>query len=71
MQETMKGIEAVGLITLELEEELVQSWDIVRKTAAGASREVVNRRQVTEENVTAFMSSIEMKVGELLFETGN
>ena len=33
--------------------------------------EKFDKRTVTQENVTAFMSHIEVKVAELLFETGN
>lgn len=71
MQQTMLGIKSLGLITLELEAELEQSWQIVRKTASEAEKEVSDKFNVTEENVTAYMSSIEMKVAELLMETGN
>ena len=42
----------LGLVTLQLEDELELSWDIVRKT----SSEVIDKRDVTRENVTAFMS---------------
>lgn len=67
----MLGIKSLGLETLELEAELEQSWQLVKKTASDAEREVADKFNVTEENVTAYMSSIEMKVAELLLETGN
>ena len=57
------------MVTLELESELEQSWDIVRRT--NADLKVTDRKDLTEDNVSAFMSSIEMKVAELLIETGN
>ena len=66
----MEAIKVLGLITLELETELEQSWDIVRRTSAEVD-EVTNKLQVTQENVSAFMSSIEVKVAELLIQTGN
>ena len=70
MAQTMQAIKTLGLVTLKLETELEQSWDIVRKTSAEVT-EIVDKREVTQENVTAFMSSIEVKVAELLIETGN
>ena len=66
----MEAIKVLGLITLELETELEQSWDIVRRTSAEVD-EVTNKLEVTQENVSAFMSSIEVKVAELLIQTGN
>ena len=68
MAQTMEAIKTLGLVTLELEAELEQSWDIVRKAGAEVEHD---RQAVTQENVTAFMSSIEVKVAELLIETGN
>ena len=65
MDQTMEAIKVLGLITLELETELEQSWEIVRRTTAEVD-EVTNKLEVTQENVTAFMSSIEVKVAELL-----
>ena len=70
MDDTMKVIKALGLITLELEAELEQSWDLVRRTSAEV-QEITDKQTVTKENVSAFMSSIEMKVAELLLDTGN
>ena len=70
MDQTMEAIKVLGLITLELETELEQSWDIVRRTSAEVD-EVTNKLEVTQENVSAFMSSIEVKVAELLISTGN
>ena len=70
MDQTMEAIKVLGLITLELETELEQSWDIVRRTSAEVD-EVTNKLEVTQENVSAFMSSIEVKVAELLIQTGN
>jgi len=52
LDQTMEGIKMLGLVTLQLEDELELSWDIVRKT----SSEVIDKRDVTRENVTAFMS---------------
>ena len=66
----METIKVLGLITLELETELEQSWEIVRRTSAEVD-EVTNKLEVTQENVSAFMSSIEVKVAELLLQTGN
>ena len=66
----MQAIKTLGLVTLELETELEQSWDIVRKTGSEIE-EIVDKQTVTQDNVTAFMSSIEVKVAELLIETGN
>ena len=34
MAQTMQAIKSLGLVTLQLEAELEQSWDIVRKTSA-------------------------------------
>ena len=65
----MEGIKTLGLVTLELEDELEQSWEIVRRTSTELYK--IDKRAVTQENVTAFMSHIELKVAELLFETGN
>ena len=65
LEQTMSAIKTLGIVTLELEEELEQSWDLVRKTAADkalveATEEVqIDKTQVTQENVNAFMSSIE------------
>ena len=70
MDQTMEAIKVLGLITLELETELEQSWEIVRRTSAEVD-EVTNKLEVTQENVSAFMSSIEVKVAELLIQTGN
>ena len=70
MAQTMQTIKSLGLVTLQLEAELEQSWDIVRKTSYDVD-EIVDKQDVTKENVTAFMSSIEVKVAELLIETGN
>ena len=70
MDDTMKAIQALGLITLELEAELEQSWDLVRRTSAEVE-EITDKQTVTKENVFAFMSSIEVKVAELLLDTGN
>ena len=70
MAQTMQAIKMLGLVTLELETELEQSWDIVRKTGAEVE-EIGDKRDVTKVNVSAFMSSIEVKVAELLIETGN
>ena len=70
MTQTMHAIKTLGLVTLEMEAELEQSWDIVRKTGA-EMEEIADKRDVTKENVSAFMSSIEVKVAELLIETGN
>jgi len=62
----MSSIKALGLITLKLEAELEQSWDLVRKASHEANADetatVKNKRDVTQENVSAFMSAIEMKV---------
>ena len=33
--------------------------------------EIANSKDVTKENVSTFMSAIEVKVAELLIETGN
>ena len=66
---TVEGIKTLGLVTLELENELEQSWEIVRRTSTEIDK--IDKRAVTQENVTAFMSHIELKVAELLFETGN
>ena len=66
----MEAIKVLGLITLELETELEQSWEIVRRTSAEVD-DVTNKLEVTQENVSAFMSSIEVKVAELLIQTGN
>ena len=65
LEQTMSAIKTLGIVTLELEEELEQSWDLVRTTAADkalveATEEVqIDKTQVTQENVNAFMSSIE------------
>ena len=42
----------------------------MRRTSAEVD-EVTNKLEVTQENVSAFMSSIEVKVAELLLQTGN
>ena len=34
LEQTMGAIKTLGIVTLQLEEELEQSWDLVRKTAA-------------------------------------
>ena len=70
MDDTLKVIKALGLVTLELEAELEQSWDLVRKTSAEV-QEITDKQTVTKENVFAFMSAIEMIVAELLLDTGN
>ena len=46
MNQTMEAIKVLGLITLELEEELEQSWEIVRRTSAEVD-EVTNKLEVT------------------------
>ena len=66
----MLGIKTLGLTTLELEDELEKSWDLVKRTGEEVL-EIENKRDVTQANVSAFMSSIEMRVAELMFETGN
>ena len=73
LSRTMTAIKTMGLVTLKLENELEQSWDLVKKTqaAAGAVDEITDKREVTQENVNAFMSSIECTVAELLMDTGN
>ena len=71
MLQTTAAIKQVGLVTLELEVALEESWEIVKRTSAENSIENVDKRAVTKENVTVFMSSVEMKVAELLLETGN
>ena len=42
----MQAIKMLGLVTLELEAELEQSWDLVRKTNADLE-EVTDKRSVT------------------------
>ena len=56
MQETLLAIRAVGVDTLQLEGELAKS---------------VARQDLARDDVSAFMSAIELKVAELLIETGN
>jgi len=48
---------------------LAESWELVKLS----QKEVMetDKREVTQDNVNAFMSSIEVKVAELLYETGN
>ena len=46
MNQTMEAIKVLGLITLELETELEQSWEIVRRTSAEVD-EVTNKLEVT------------------------
>ena len=58
-------------MTLELEEALEESWEIVKRTSENIDVEQIDKRDVTKQNVTVFMSSVEMKVAELLMETGN
>ena len=70
MVQTMHGIKTLGLVTLELEAELEQSWEIVKRTQADVD-DVADKHDVTQENVSAFMSAIEVKIAELLIETGN
>ena len=70
----MSSIKALGLITLKLEAELEQSWDLVRKASHEANADdtpIKDKRDVTQENVSAFMSAIEMKVAQLLMDSGN
>ena len=43
----MQAIKMLGLVTLELETELEESWDIVKKTNADLE-EVTDKRDVTE-----------------------
>ena len=70
MNETMQAIKLIGLTTLKLETELENSWNLVQKTQSEVKC-IESKREVTEDNVKAFMSSIEMKVAELLLQTGN
>lgn len=70
MNETMQAIKLIGLTTLKLETELENSWNLVQKTQSEVEG-IESKREVTEDNVKAFMSSIEMKVAELLLQTGN
>ena len=42
----MQAIKMLGLVTLELEAELEQSWDLVRKTNADLEK-VTDKRSVT------------------------
>ena len=42
MAQTMQTIKSLGLVTLQLEAELEQSWDIVRKTSADVD-EIVDK----------------------------
>ena len=42
----MQAIKMLGLVTLELEAELEQSWDLVRKTNTDLE-EVTDKRSVT------------------------
>ena len=37
LEQTMGAIKTLGIVTLELEAELEQSWDLVKKTQAEAS----------------------------------
>ena len=74
----MTAIKSLGITTLKLEAELEQSWEIVRKSKAEADgtdespqKNQRSKDEVTQENVSAFMAAIEMKVAELLVETGN
>lgn len=70
MNETMQAIKLIGLTTLKLETELENSWSLVQKTQSEVES-IESKREVTKDNVKAFMSSIEMKVAELLLQTGN
>ena len=59
----MQAIRQIGCGTLQLDGEPLKKLENVREKAEGDNE--------GKENVKALMSSIEIKVAELLLETGN